>query len=362
MKDFLADCLRHWQIGVGFSSETQSELDACPLYADICASAKSVLSFGVPTSATLSLSKSISSKLKSSYLIGIPNQRSVGFLFTSNDLACDAESDNVFEREVAAPGYSLKSAGWSQGAAVVGDAVEAAPVDTLSETDVKAEITSNTNKTLAYGRLFEDARLEALVARTIGTHDAVVVSAISEWTPARPSHVEVQYMHRENGWCADLSFSSTDAVLGTSCLVRLPYSSWSAGAEFLNARTKVSFGAKWDKSHGNGVNSILTFLANPMMGFLNTTYTSSIRKNWVMATSYDFNTYSYNSDLSVGMAYSPPDKSSRLIKWSFSTATGLSLLLEGQFKRAIVGLGVTTNLGLNSSMQRQSIGLEVQFV
>ncbi|KAI8828724.1 hypothetical protein BJ741DRAFT_625382 [Chytriomyces cf. hyalinus JEL632] len=354
MKDFLADALRHAFYAVGFGGEYESR--EIGLYSDMCVAARTVVAFNPPSSATISVGKSVSSKLKSAYSIGIPSVRSVGFLYTSHDLLLASrhrpESMSIFEREVVSP----------CGENSVPESVDPSASTVAPESrDQRPDYNS-----IAYGRIFEDYRLEALVAQTLGKKDIVIASGISAWSPEKPSHIEAQYIHKEKDWCADVTYSSVDSVIGTSCMVKVPYTNWSAGGEVIYTHSErsggISCGAKWNKSHGGGVNSILTFLSNPMMGFLNTTYTSTIRKNWVMTTSYDFNTYSYNSDLAVGMAYSPVDNSSRLMKIHFSTTRGLSLLLEGQFQQAIVGLGVMTNLGLNKAIQKQSIGFEVQFL
>ncbi|KAJ3133541.1 hypothetical protein HK100_004298 [Physocladia obscura] len=305
--------------------------------------------FNAPRSAILTINKSITSKLKSSYSIGIPDARSVGFLYSSADLNIPSDPINVFDREIVAPAL-----------------IPVAFLSDESENKETGERIDDSSKyhSIIYGRLFEDYRLEALVSQKVGRNHMVIVSGISSWDDVTNSHLEAQYIHRKKDWCADVTYSSTDNVIGTSCLVRVPYNNWSAGAEVIYTASEnsggISFGAKWVKVHERGISSILTFLSNPMMGHWNTTYTATIRPNFVMATSYDFNTYSYNSDIAVGVAYSPTESNSRLLKCRFSMTQGIALLLEGQFRRALVGLGVTTNLGLGTSTH-QGIGFEVQF-
>ncbi|ORY38354.1 hypothetical protein BCR33DRAFT_769175 [Rhizoclosmatium globosum] len=355
MKDFLGQTLRQCFSGLGFSSEREEE--GAGLYADMCSSSNSVLLFAPPASVSLAIGKCITPHLKSAYTLGLPNSRSAGFLFSSLNMDDSDDADNpdimrtnLFAREVVAP-----------------TALPVYASDSVDHTTPVPHPTSRTNyfNSLMYGRLFEDFRLEALVAQQLGKQNLLVISGISAWDSTAHSHLEAQYIHKTQGYCADLTYSSTDNVFGTSCLFRVPYTNWSAGGEVIYTAAEksggLSLGAKWVKVHEKGVASILTFLCNPMMGYMNTTYTSTIRPNWVMSTSYDFNTYSYNSDLAVGVAYSPLEAENRLLKCRFSMTKGLALLLEGQFKRAIVGLGVTTNLGLGSSI-RQSIGVEIQFI
>ncbi|KAI9346540.1 hypothetical protein BDR26DRAFT_855733 [Obelidium mucronatum] len=348
MKDFLGQALRACYDRIGFSCDNEAQ--GMPLYSDMCSASNSLLLFSAPSHFALSIGKSISPKLKSVYSIGIPNVRSAGFLYTSSDLCLGSSADeaaNLFAREVIAPNKPVL------------DSVQ------VVEDGVKAQSQEYDYHTLMYGRLFEDYHLEALVSQKLGEKNMLVLSGISDWESDNNSHLEAQYVHKNKDWCADVTYSSTDNVFGTSCHVRVPFTNWSAGGEVIYTASEksggISLGAKWVKVHERGVASILTFLCNPMMGYMNTTYTSTIRQNWVLSTSYDFNTYSYNSDLAVGIAYSPIDAENRLLKCRFSMTRGLALLLEGQFKRAIIGLGVSTNLGLGSTI-RQSIGFEVQFL
>lgn len=57
----------------------------------------------------------------------------------------------------------------------------------------------------------------------------------------------------------------------------------------------------------------MTLLVNPVMGHLGITYARSYKKHLLMATRYDFNYFSYDSDLSVGLIYAPAEKN-QLIK------------------------------------------------
>ncbi|KAJ3206537.1 hypothetical protein HDU82_004453 [Entophlyctis luteolus] len=368
-EDEMPDCLRLCLDRIGFGTGEESSTLAtaarrAPLYADICAPANSVLAFATPSSVGVSVNKSVSDKLRSSYSMAIPSARSAGFLYTSQDLRVRADDDvNVFAREVVA----------LPAAPVEAEVDLTPPIATSSEAPITMHepeksrlderVGDDKYHTLMYGRLFEDFRLEALVAQKFSDCDLVSVSGISRWKNDEKSHLEVQYIHREKDWCADVSYSSVDNVIGTSCLVNIPYNDWSVGGEVVYTASEksggISLGARWIKYHSQGTSSVLTFVTNPMMGHYNTTYTATIRPNFILATSYEINSYSYNSDISVGVAFSPEDSTNRLLKCRFSMTQGIALLLEGQFKRSIIGLGVSTNLGLGDNL-RQGIGLEVQ--
>ncbi len=53
------------------------------------------------------------------------------------------------------------------------------------------------------------------------------------------------------------------------------------------------------------------------MGFISSTYTSAVSKGMYMSTRYNFNIYSYESDLAFGVEYNP-EKSNQLIKAKIS--------------------------------------------
>ena len=57
----------------------------------------------------------------------------------------------------------------------------------------------------------------------------------------------------------------------------------------------------------------LAFAINPFMGHFTCSYaTTALRRDLLMATRYEFNVYSYDSDLSFGIIYSPPEKQQTL--------------------------------------------------
>ncbi|KAJ3071402.1 Mitochondrial distribution and morphology protein 10 [Podochytrium sp. JEL0797] len=341
MIDFLAHALRQRLSSLGFGAS--SDTKPCTLYSDMCAASDAVLLFAAPSNATVSLGKRIGSTLLGCYSLGLPQQRAAGFLYASGGF-CSGESA-LFAREVVGSSSGSIGSGSEDGArwevsgldADAWDFSRSREVDTFGPENAALALSadladarppsespapSNAFHSILYGRLFEDCRLEALVAQNIGKDNLLVVSAISAWETDSHSHLEAQYIHNHKDWCADVSYSSTDNVLGASCLLKVPYTNWSAGAELIYTAAEksggISLGAKWVKVHERGVSSILTFLSNPMMGYMNTTYTATIRPDWIMSTSYDFNTYSYNSDLAVGVAYSPIDAKDRLFKMRFS--------------------------------------------
>jgi len=79
----------------------------------------------------------------------------------------------------------------------------------------------------------------------------------------------------------------------------------------------VSIGTRYKKHHTDDAASVFTLVSNPVMGFISSTYTSTIAKGMYMSTRYNFNVYSYKSDLAFGVEYNP-EKSDQLIKAKIS--------------------------------------------
>ncbi|KAJ3086146.1 Mitochondrial distribution and morphology protein 10 [Quaeritorhiza haematococci] len=155
-------------------------------------------------------------------------------------------------------------------------------------------------------------------------------------------------------------YTSDDNVVGISGLYNFEGTSWSGGGEiYYTGKEKsggLSVGARYHRKYAPGVHSILTFVANPMMGHITSSYTTTVRPNMDLSTRYDFNTYSYESDLAVGMEYAPQGKD-QLMKARVSLSQGLALKLESRYKRALFSIGLMTEF---AHRPRRSIGIEVQ--
>ncbi|KAJ3331726.1 Mitochondrial distribution and morphology protein 10 [Blyttiomyces sp. JEL0837] len=188
----------------------------------------------------------------------------------------------------------------------------------------------------------------------------LVLSGISSWA-SDASLISAQLIHNSTNFCAEASYSSEDHVLGLSGFARFPNSNWCAGGEiYYTAKERsggLSAGARYTRHDTHNNMSVLTMVANPMMGHLSTSYTSTIWPKMAMSTSYEFNIYSYDSDVSVGIEYGHAEKE-QLIKARFSLAQGLALKLEGRYKSSLVGIGIMTEFG---QQPKRSFGVEVQF-
>ncbi|KAJ3031320.1 UNVERIFIED_CONTAM: hypothetical protein HDU68_005062 [Siphonaria sp. JEL0065] len=193
----------------------------------------SLLLFAPPSHVALAIAKTISPRLKSVYALGIPNIRSAGFLYTSADLHLDHHHQSLDES--ADSNFSSITSATSDANIFAREVVATDFAPTPTD--------PSPYHTLMYGRLFEDYRLEALISQKLGTRNMFVVSGISAWETDGHSHVEAQYIHKDENWCTDVTYSSADNVFGTSCHVRIPYTNWSAGGEVIYTASEKSGGS-----------------------------------------------------------------------------------------------------------------------
>ncbi|KAJ3012689.1 Mitochondrial distribution and morphology protein 10 [Thoreauomyces humboldtii] len=175
----------------------------------------------------------------------------------------------------------------------------------------------------------------------------------------------MRLLHGSDQCTTELSFVSEDQVIGLSSLYRFAGTDWATGTEvYYTAKERsggLSVGARYKSSEdqassSSGAKTVLSFLANPMMGHVSASYTTTLRNNLNMATRYRFNVYSYEADLSVGVEYSPRQKQ-QVIKTRLSLAEGLAVKLEGRYRRALISIGLMTQFTTNP---RRSIGVEIQ--
>ncbi|KAI8819433.1 uncharacterized protein EV422DRAFT_568858 [Fimicolochytrium jonesii] len=385
MIDYLSHILRTYHHATRYRPDDS--------YTSLTLDSRCILDFPVPRGLSVTLGKCISPELKASYTVGIPNIRSAGFLFTSlpvagevgalwGDNEGDGEGgllgmDRERERERGTTEVKVVSTvnreeGGNElpaNAAAVALDLDARDISTHD----KAE--TETKKYLLYGRIFEDLRLEAMYIRSLSQRTHFVASGVNSWrrAPNGASSISAQLLHAGESYNAGLSWTSDDQVLGVSGLFRFGNTGWAAGSEVCyTAKEKsggLSFGARYKSLAPSrqpplstspypphAVRSALTFLANPIMGHFSTSYTTTVRSGLTMSTRYDINVYSYEADLAVGLEYLRKDRS-QMVKARVSLVEGLALKLEGQYRRALLSIGLMTEFARNP---RRSIGIELQ--
>ncbi|TFK27091.1 hypothetical protein FA15DRAFT_614750 [Coprinopsis marcescibilis] len=126
----------------------------------------------------------------------------------------------------------------------------------------------------------------------------------------------------------------------------------------------------------------ITAIFNPMLGHIQTAYTARVSRDLSLASRFDFNVYSYESEWTMGAEWwlrralrSANDSSEEEVQASFPSALGevhgvikarastnndVSLMWEGRIRQMLVSLGVVSDLSSRSKPVK-AIGMEVSY-
>jgi len=363
MIDFLKYCS---QI---FNKETDWEENN--YYSTICSASQRILDFKVPNGCSMSIEKSISPHLKSNYIISLPNKRSIGFLFTSlpqnlKPIHLGYEIENVMRKEIydPPPSYPIKP--------IENENIQTFQLPSQKEEEMKRlkELKAKKKENEEYekkkyksyllcGRLHEDMHMEGFYSKRFKRNVLFASTAIIPWYTNNTIVKNQLFFHNSKVY-NEVNYLSDKNLFGYNTLVRLT-KDWHAGGELYLTKTGggvgMSIGTRYKKHHTDDAASVFTLVSNPVMGFISSTYTSTVAKGMYMSTRYNFNVYSYESDLAFGVEYNP-EKSDQLIKAKISLKDGIAVLLEGKFQKARYNIGFLSGFGKTA---KQQLGLEVAF-
>ncbi|KAL1921534.1 uncharacterized protein VTP21DRAFT_11250 [Calcarisporiella thermophila] len=431
MREFLDYCLRRYLRASGWNEENQ--------YSNLCVVPRELLDFTIPYGLSFRIAKSPTSLLKSAFSIhALPVLNgSIGYLFTSLPLNLETGAPHLRETDrfrIFAP---------------------------PSKQNNLEEIQRTDNDYLIYGRMFlPTGTLETLYTRRISPQSRYFITAISNPRPKEPSYLTTQLQYDNGKYCSELFFSTDAYLFGLRGLYNFgkgntprPHlgddasktheamqvntesesshesenrggGQWSAGGElYFAAKDKsggLSLGVRYCTRplQTNSPPITATFTLNPIVGYLSTTYSAEVSDRLALCSRFDFNVYSYESDLVMGMEWRsadprfskveelaggwaadsieafegerdekatpslmemeptsevqvvetpvpPEDKRDArlesLLKARIGVNKGLALIWEGRWNRRLLfGLGLVADLSDRSSPIR-SVGLEIQY-
>ncbi|KAF9581751.1 Mitochondrial distribution and morphology protein 10, partial [Lunasporangiospora selenospora] len=190
MYDFMEYCLRRYYRASGWNEDNQ--------YSHLCATSRD---FQAPHGLSLRLSKLPSTVFKTTTTMNaLPVlEGSLGYLFTSRPLPIDDSASVRFRHlvdrfRIICLDHSIREA------------------DQWAEYDAKGKRQSDY---LLCGSLnLANARLEALFSRRISKHRQFVISGISDPASRAASHLSTQLQYDKGKYCAEVSFSTDDGLIG----------------------------------------------------------------------------------------------------------------------------------------------------
>lgn len=183
----------------------------------------------------------------------------------------------------------------------------------------------DTRDVLLYGRLFlPQNRLEAMYLRRRKPTQLIKINAVSDLTLPNGGTVLGVVQNDHGKYCSEFLYSTDSALLGVRGLwnfgtdPRLPLAKAVAGAEgeqagLFSLGSELYYGAL-NKSFGlstglrfttlpahTGFPYTMTLTLNPLMGNLSSTYSVKAGRHLALSSRFDFNFYSYESGVMVGL-------------------------------------------------------------
>ena len=268
---------------------------------------------------SLQVYKNISPYLKSSYSINIPNLHHLTFLASSVAI------DDFIGTGAAAPSSVQRNAQvefWNDVESISDSVSRLGRWPDTKRPDQNAPLQ---RQYLICGRIFSDNHLETIWTSRLSQNCISYISATSDLrNRTNPVNLYAK-LHREHSKsCSELTYSSQRSLLGLRYLrhFKLPTASViSVGGEVYYTASEKSGGLSLaarvrtrhvetelpDELDDTGVSDV-NVIVNPVMGHLSAVYATATSPNLLLSTRYDFNVYSLDSDLAVGLVYAPKDK------------------------------------------------------
>lgn len=171
---------------------------------------------------------------------------------------------------------------------------------------------------LYYGRMyFPGSALEAMLIKRFTQNSRLLVKCVSNNKLKNNGTMTFFFQRNTGRLSTEYVYSTNESLLGLRCLY-----SFRQGAERLNtalySNSSLSLGAEiWygvqnmspglstalrysTESTYTGKPLTMTLACNPILGHISSTYSVKTSLNTTFASRYDFNIYSYDSDLSFG--------------------------------------------------------------
>ncbi|RDW94845.1 mitochondrial distribution and morphology protein 10 [Coleophoma crateriformis] len=371
-------------------------------YSHLTATARALLEFETPRGVRLNISSLSSPNFATSYALGSVGlvDGSLSYLYTSLPLTTPASSGqldlhNVIRgyrqiQELVKPDEDWMWEEWQDGKRI------------------------DRRNTLLYGRLYlPQSTLEALYLRRLSPTQQLKLSAVSDSRLRNGGTILALHQYDVGKYNTETLYSTDGGLVGIRGLynfgpdprngVIIPprtedrfYGRFSAGAEMyygaLNKSGGISFGGRFATLPAHkGTPLTATLTLNPLMGNLSTTYAVKAGKNLSFCSKFDFNVYSYESDLILGcelwrmkkkvqkvqersmaakLAWrldevvaplkDEPEEIAGVLKARVDQDWKFGLLWESRIKELLFSLGSTVDMKRRNQPLR-ALGLEVQY-
>jgi distribution and morphology protein 10 len=263
---------------------------------------------------------------------------------------------------------------------------------------------------LLYGRIFlPQSRLEALYLRRLTPARQLRISAVSDSNLNNGGTILTLLQNDFGKYSTEYMYSTDSALLGVRGLYNFgrdprvapnepvsaqvadpPHGRFSAGAELyyglLNKSGGISTGLRFTTlPNHTGFPYTMTLTMNPLMGNLSSIYAVKAGPNLALCSRFDFNFYSYESDLQLGCevwrrrrntdvqwavkklrpdweqpSLAPHDDVTGILKARVDQNMRIGVLWEGRIKELLFTLGASLDLKKREQVFR-AVGIELQY-
>ena len=265
--------------------------------------------------------------------------------------------------------------------------------------------------TLLYGRIFlPQSRLEALYLRRLTPTRQLRISAVSDSNLNNGGTILTLLQNDAGKYSTEYMYSTDSALLGVRGLYNFgrdprvaptepasaavadppPHGRFSAGAELyyglLNKSGGISTGLRFTTlPNHTGFPYTMTLTMNPLMGNLSSIYAVKAGRNLALCSRFDFNFYSYESELQLGCevwrrrrstdvqwavkklrpewkpaSIAPDDDVTGILKARVDQNMRIGVLWEGRIKELLFTLGASLDLKKREQVFR-AVGIELQY-
>lgn len=381
------------------------------IFANITASSQAILDFGIPNGGKVDISSKSSDYSASSFTLSNYNviNGSLAYLYSSIPLKNTLGTKNVSLQE-AISGFKILEPNDNS---ATGNSTFTNSI--TSSNNGPNSITEYNRNSLLYGRMyFPGAALEAMIIKRLSKQSQLLVKSISNPNLSKNGTMIIYLQNNTSKYLREFVYSTNEALIGFRCLYnfgrnpqqhhhhqyqyqyqqqqqqyqqqqqhpdksatspkklssqplpiipQLDNSVVSIGAEIWYAAMTMSPGLSTalryaTRSTVTGKPLTMTIACNPILGQLSSTYTVKTSAASSFSSKYDFNLYSYASNLSLGFELynyskkaSPYDDHSNEILSSSSSL----LLFPSNSSSSNSSSTMSTMSTVNSSNQKETV-------
>lgn len=278
------------------------------IFSNITATSQAILDFSIPNGLKIDSSSKSSDYLASSFTLSNFHQinGSLAYFYTLTPLANTMGSKDISLQDAIA-GFRI---------------IEPTMTSNKQQRQLDTKRHAKTKPLLLYGRMyFPGSALEAMIIKRISENTQLLIKCVSHPQMEKNGTVIVYLQNNTAKYLREVIYSTNESLIGVRCLYnwgttfsksinphlvpKFENSVVSLGTELWFAARSMSPGLSSalrysTRSTSTGKPLTMTLAVNPILGHISLTYTVKTSVASTFCSKYDFNFFSYASNLSLG--------------------------------------------------------------